>query len=294
MLSKRKQINRRHFSSQQRRYSGPIKDYTNPFFETKKKRTSRTNVQSSIPIKVKLIVLLILAVFVSIFWFIYYSKYFVIESVEARGGEELSPGDIEEIAWSQIRDSDFVLWQQKNIFIFNKEELLNTLNLKYSFNNIIISKKLPNKIIINYDEKEHSLIWLEKNIYYYTDLHGYVVDRIGDTPEEKHSPLIDNQSSRFIESTRAPVNQGFIDFAFILLDKLVNRQDMLIDRFIVEDDYTTLKIQIKDGPKLFFNIENDIDKQLSKIFTLKDEILKEDFYKKEYIDVRIGDSVYHR
>lgn len=295
MLSKRKQTNTKHRSfAKQRRYSSSVRTYTNPFFETKKKRSQGLSVESSIPMRIKLIILLVLGLFVLIFWLAFYSNYFVIKSIEARGGEGLNPRDIESIAWSQINDSAFILWPQKNIFIFDKEELIKTLNLKYSFNNIIVKKKLPNKIIINYNEKEYSLMWLEKDIYYYTDAHGYVIKRIGDAPENKDYPLIENKSSFFIESNRVAIDQVLIDYALTLFDKMASYPDMPIDRFIIEDDNTTLKVQLKDGPKLFFNITKDPDEQLNKIVTLKNEILKEDFDKKEYIDVRIGDRVYYR
>ncbi len=294
MLSKRKQANNQHSFAKQRRYSGSNKTYTNPFFESKKKRQQKSINKASIPLKVKIIIISVLSFFISIFYFSFYSSYFLIKSIEARGGEGLNPRDIETLAWSQINDSAFIPWQQKNIFIFDKEELIETLNLKYSFNDVIVNKKLPNKIIINYNEKEHSLMWLEKDIYYYTDIHGYVIERIGDKPEDKNYPLIENKSSFFIDSNRVAIDQVVIDYALLLLDKMSPYEDMLIDRFIIEDDNTTIKIQIKDGPKLFFNISGDADKQINKIVTLKNEILKEDFYKKEYIDVRIGDRVYHR
>jgi len=65
-----------------------------------------------------------------------------------------------------------------------------------------------------------------------------------------------------------------------------------IDHFIFDTNDNTLKIQITNGPKLYFDISGDIEKQLYKITALRNDILKDDFNKKDYIDVRIGDRVY--
>ncbi len=276
-----------------KKYSRSTKNYSNPFFEKKKKRSQRNN-KPVFSIKIKIIISIFLFCLFFLLWFLFYSNYFAIKTIEGRGAGRIDPRNIEKIAWSQISDSDFILWQQKNIFIFNKKELIKTLNLKFSFNDIIITKKLPDKIIIKFDEKQYSLVWLEKGIYYYIDAHGYVVDRIGDTSEEKDYPLIQNNTSFFIASNRISIDIKFLDYIFLLIDKIKNYNDLIIDRFLIDNNSNTLKVQIENGPQLFFDINSDIDKQLNKIITLKNEILKEDFYKKEYIDVRIGDRVYHR
>jgi len=49
-----------------------------------------------------------------------------------------------------------------------------------------------------------------------------------------------------------------------------------------------------DGPKIFFNTEEGIDKQINKLLVIKNEKLKDDFNGKEYIDLRYGDRVYYR
>ncbi len=293
MFSKRRQSNNHPFLKQ-KRYSSAERKYSNPFFETKKKQRRKTTGDPSILLRARLIGFVVLGFFFFLFWFSFYSNYFSIKSIEARGGEGIDHTILETIAWSQINDSNFVLWQQKNIFIFNKKELVKTLNFKYSFNDVVVNKKLPGKIIIDYNEKKYSFMWLEKGIYYYSDIEGYIIDQIGGVPEDKSYPLIENKSSFSIESNKLSINNDLINYAFLILDRMDSHKDIVIDRFIIENNDSTLKVKVKDGPELFFNINRDVDKQLNKIITLKNEILKDDFFKKEYIDVRIGDRVYHR
>jgi hypothetical protein len=51
---------------------------------------------------------------------------------------------------------------------------------------------------------------------------------------------------------------------------------------------------LKLGPAVYFNIEEDIDKQINKLIIIKNEKIKKDFNKKTYIDLRYGDRVYYR
>jgi cell division septal protein FtsQ len=278
----------------QKRFLQAEKKYSNPFFKPKKRRSHVIGSKSIFSLKVKLISAAVLSSVALLVWLFLYSHVFTIEYIEARGEGRLNPMGVEAIAWQQLDDSDFLLWPQKNIFIFDKQELKDTLNLKYSFNDIIVSKKLPDKLIVQYKEKEHSLIWQEKGIYFYTDNHGFIVERIGDKRGEKDYPLIVNDSSYFIDNNRVGIRQELIDNVFVLIDKLKGNETFKIDHFLVDDNSTTLKLKLKDAPFLYFNISADIDKQINKLMTLKNEILKEDFNKKEYIDVRTGDRVYYK
>ncbi len=279
--------------SRSNRYLKTEKKYSNPFFKSKKKHAIGGS-KLRIPTKAKLISSSLFLISILLVWLILYSGFFSIKFVEARGEGRLDPIAIELVAWKQIEDSNFLLWSQKNLFVFDKEELLNQLNLKYSFNGIIVSKKLPNKLLITFKEKEHSLIWQEKGIYYYTDNQGYIVERIGDQRGEKNYPLIVNASPVSIEGNRVGFERGVIDFVFQVIGRLKDNPEFLIDNFRVEEAGTTLICNLKNGPDLIFNTALDIDRQTNKLFALKNEILKDDFNKKEYIDVRTGDRVYYR
>jgi hypothetical protein len=51
---------------------------------------------------------------------------------------------------------------------------------------------------------------------------------------------------------------------------------------------------VKGGPFIFFNIKDDIDKQLAKLVLIRDKELMDNFNKKTYIDLRYGDKVYYK
>ncbi|MEA1963356.1 MAG: hypothetical protein U9M94_03930 [Patescibacteria group bacterium] len=267
------------------------KKYTNPFFQ-KSKKQKRRHASSSRILKISKLFLLGLILFIGLtIWFIFYSNFFSIKEIEVRGGDRINPELIKEVAWKQINDSYLVVIPQKNIFIFNKNKLKNTLEAKYVFNDLSIIKKIPDKIIIKFNEKAYALIIKEGDKYYYCGNKAEIIFEINNVVEinQKDYPIIEN----LIERTK--IEQEQIDYILKLFQEFKNyEKEFEINKFIIDDELNTVKVELLDGPKIFFNVRNEIEKQINKVIIIKNEKLKESFFDKEYIDVRIGDSIYYR
>ena len=267
------------------------KKYTNPFFQkSKKQKKYRTN--SSRILKISKFFLLGLIFFIgSTVWFVFYSNYFSIKEIEIRGGDKINPELIREAAWKQINDSYLVVIPQKNIFIFNKNKLKNTLENKYVFNNLLVVKKIPNKIIVEFNEKEYALILQSGDRYYYCSDKAEIISEIDNIIEisQKDYPIIKN----LIERTR--IKQEQIAYILELFQAFKDyEKEFKINKFIIDEELNTVKVKLLDGPKIFFSTKGEIEKQINKAVIIKNEKLKESFFDKEYIDVRIGDSIYYR
>ncbi|HAM87992.1 MAG: Cell division protein DivIB [Candidatus Falkowbacteria bacterium GW2011_GWC2_38_22] len=283
----------KNFRSQSRNYY-KSKKYTNPFFQESKKRKRHFALGLN---KANAATISGILVFCLLIWFLIYSKYFAISATEIKGEGRIDPAMIEKLVWEQINSSYFVLFPQKNIFIFNKNDLKSLLEERFAFNNLEIKKKIPNKLIIRFSEKEYAIIWQEGESYYYGDSQGYVITQLENTLEvnKKDYPLIQNQKTKKLSENSADIEERYISYVLELFKRFKASTEIPpLDFFIIDDDVNTVKIKLVDGPKLFFNINEDMDKQLNKVMIIKNEKLKEDFFKKEYIDVRIGDSIYIR
>jgi len=55
-----------------------------------------------------------------------------------------------------------------------------------------------------------------------------------------------------------------------------------------------LQIKLNGGPNIFFNIKDDLDKQLKKLSVIKQDKGDEYFKGLEYIDLRYGDRAYFK
>lgn len=270
------------------------KKYTNPFFQDTKKRRRRFGSRLN---KDKIIFSLCLVFMGLLIWFFMYSGYFAISATEVKGEGRIDPGLIEKIVWEQIGESYFIFLPQKNIFIFNKNKLRAAIQEKFALSNLEIEKKLPNKIIIRFIEKEYALIWQEGERYYYGDVHGDIITELANILDVNKSnyPLIQNQKSEKLEADLAGIEAPYLEYILNLFQILAAHKDNLpLDYFIIDNEQNKVKIKLLDGPKLYFNINEDANKQINKVLVVKEEKLKNDFFKKEYIDVSIGDSVYYR
>jgi len=281
-------------SNKNRGYKYSAKEYSNPFF-SKNKLKHKRRPQYHISRKVKIILLGFIILIILIIYFLFFSNYFEIKNTEINGEGEIDKNLIESIVYEQIDDSLYVFLPQKNIFIFNENELKRKLETKYSFDFLNIKKELPNKIIVEYREKKYSIIWSEDEKYYYVDKDGYVITETNILDiSEKNYPLIENQKDSRIYNNKAPVEQIYINYATELYKNFKNYDEFKIEKFILDSNINTIKIKLIDGPQIYFNINEPIEKQIKKLQIVKEEKLGDDFYKKEYIDVRYGDSVYYR
>ena len=229
-------------------------------------------------------------------YFLFYSNYFSINNITAAGAGRIDSAVIETIAWQQIEDNFLVIFPQKNIFLFSKKMLYKKLNSKYSFDSLVINKDLPNNLVIEYNEKKHAIIWQENENYYYIDDYGSLISEANLLEiSQKDYPIIKNESNDLIINNKITVEAVYFDYAKQLFSKFKDYEnEFKIERFVVDSDVNTLKAVLESGPVVYFNISEDVDKQVSKLLIIKNEKIKEDFNAKTYIDVRYGDSVYYR
>ena len=271
------------------------KEYTNPFFAKKKSRAKQFKVDI-VPAYIKAILIAIVIIALAAAWFLLYSSFFKIKNIEINNNGKMAREEIESIINEQMNSNKLIFLPQSNIFLFSKLGLLDRLEKKYSFDSVQIDKKLPNKLAVSLKEKQYAIIWHEDDKYYFGDIGGVIITETNVLDiKDKNYPIIDNLSNQKIADNKAPINQITVEFIIKLLQKLGEHKDEIKAlSFIIDDDLFTVKVNLENGPKLYFSTQGDIDKQLEKVLLIKKDQLKNDFFKKEYINVKIEDRVYYR
>ena len=269
------------------------KNYSNPFFRHKK----RIKIKSpSLTWRVKLIIFEIIILISGIIWFCCFSTYFAISAVDVIGAEKISIQDIKDLSRQQTEHRRFLFGSQKNLFFLNADELIKTLNEQYCLDNIVIKKKLPDTLIIEFREKIYSVIWHQSDKYYYIDETGNIIAETNPLEiKQKNYPLIDYQGEGEIIDKKIKDQNDKINFIIKLFNEFKKvKYSFKIERFIIDNELNTVKMIINQGPEVYFNIREDLKKQVTKLSVLINEKLKDDFNKKVYIDLRYGDRVYYR
>ncbi len=267
-------------------------NYLNPFFAKKGNKINSTTL--SIPKKAKIVSSIVLLVILALFIFLFYSSYFRIKNIEVEGQGNIDDGVIQKLAWEQINGNFFVFLPQKSINLFSKSRLRRNLTDKYYFDELSIEKVYPDVIRIEYIEKKYSLVWCEDDVYYYADDDGILLSEANLLEINYNDyPVVENKSSLKRANHEAQVSQSYIKYARELFEEFKNT-DIVIQKYIIDNDVNIVKAKVENGPLIFFNINGDVKKQIEKLVIIRDEKFKERFNEKEYIDVSVGDSVYYK
>jgi cell division septal protein FtsQ len=269
------------------------KKYLNPFFRRKKAKFY--NLSPSFNWRIRLIFLLILAIILGAIWFFFFAFYFNIKAIEVMGGKRIQAPALEGLVWEQTEERRFLAGSQKNINLFDKNELRERIQDKYSLENIAVDKKWPGKIIISIKERNPSLIWFEAEKYYYIDNKGNVISETDPIQiNQKDYPLIENRGGTKIFGKKVEAKSDDLFYAIKLFNEFKNNYKKFeIDRFIIDNDLNTIKLSVINGPQIYFNTTADINEQISELIIFIDRKLKDNFKNKDHIDLRFGDRVYY-
>ncbi len=276
------------------KFSG--REYENPFFENKKKFKSGFSFNFSLSRRIKILFYACLLVFMVLTASAAYSGYFDIKNIEITGDGRINIDDIRNIINGQTNDKFFHIISQKNIFLFNTHGLKQTLEKKYVFDSLDIKKDFPGALVVVFKEKTYAFILKEDEKFFYADKEGTVIDEISPLEvSSKAYPVVRNESQNKTTDGKISFNASYIGFALELFSEIKKYpDDFKVDSFIVDNDLKSLKLALTDGPRIFFNTDNNIGTQVDKLLILKREKLKDAFVKKEYIDLRYGESIYYR
>lgn len=282
-FSKNNQTNRRKI------FDYHEKKLENPFYSRKKKINHLGG------LKTKIITLAVLLLLLALSWFIFVSSFWKIKEVSINGLDRMSNNEILKLVNEQIGGRNWLIIPQNNLLFFNQSKFLSNVRNRYRFQDIQISKQWPSKLIVSVREKTLACIWNESEKYYYADTEGYILSEVSPLElTEKSHPLISNESPLKIDDGKIQVDASYILSAVDLFKKLSQKAglDIGVEKFIVDKDINTIKIQTNEGVKISFNTQDNLDRQIEKLLLIKNEKLKEDFKNKKYIDLRFGDKVY--
>lgn len=115
-------------------------------------------------------------------------------------------------------------------------------------------------------------------------------------PEEKENYLIienKNKKTLIKNEDKVSLKSDYLSFIFDLNKELKKYEDLAVDRFIIIDQYfNSVFVKLKEGPQLYFNVNLDINEQISNLFLIRNNKIQDKFKLLEYIDLRYGKKVF--
>ncbi|MFA6389334.1 MAG: hypothetical protein WCW77_02020, partial [Patescibacteria group bacterium] len=248
----------------------------NPFFNRPKKR-------NSLSAKAKIISFLVLFLMAGLIWILFFSKLFLINSLEIQGQPEEIKKAIEEKAWQETKKRRFLFFTEANLFIFDKNRLADSLKTDYAFDQLMINKSLFHKIKIEFHQKDFSLVWKEGDKYYFIDDKGVILKEADPLNiKTDNFPIIENQGEPLAENKKIGDELSRLDYTRNLFAAIKSNKDqeIKIEKFVIDKDAQTVKLLVNSGPQILFSIEAGMDGQLTRLFSLIKEKLKDEYLKK--------------
>ena len=107
--------------------------------------------------------------------------------------------------------------------------------------------------------------------------------------------MIENRGEMKVFEKNIKIDVAELNFIVKLFNEFKrDYKNYKIDRFILDSDLNAAKLALIDGPMIYFNTKEDMNKQIDKLSVIINEKLKDNFLNKTYIDLRYGDRVYYR
>jgi cell division septal protein FtsQ len=259
---------------------------------------------------------LLIGIIIFLYLFIF-SNFYNITDIQVSGNQIISTDDVLDITNQYISQNSFFIFKHKNIFVFNKNALKQRINEVIILDDLKVNKILPNIIKLTLQEKNSAVKWLTNDKEYLVDNQGQVIKQyyVSSTPaifnlktgntslNTATQPEIESRFVRIRNLSSQTVNLGDLvlkpeNVSFILnLQAKIKDVDYLkfteIDVPNVFPQY--LSLIMAEGWQIQFNLEDSLEAQLKRLNLLIDQkIKKENLKKLEYIDLRLGESIYYK
>jgi cell division septal protein FtsQ len=238
----------------------------------------------------KFIILFFLIVLISgLFYFVFLSGIFEVKNIILVNNRSISLQEVEKTITPAYK-KNFLGLQFNNILFFDIKEAELLLLQNYSrLSSVKITKKLPDTLEIEVQEREGGLVWETGDKRYLIDIEGVVFSEcLGESNLPK---VIDSKKLPVVLNSQI-VSSDFVNFVLGLTDKLPKEGISIVSITVPESTYD-LWVKTKEGFDIYFDVTRNLDPQLAKLKVLLKEIGGERNYI-QYIDLRIENKIFYK
>ena len=233
--------------------------------------------------------------FIFLFWFFLAAPFWNLKKVQISGLTRTTNIDLEKTVWDQTASTSWLFFRQSNIFMFDEEGAANTILSSYNFAGVEVEKKWPNTINIKVSERPYSFIFQEGTQLNYASADAYLIKEppVNEDDKKKYF-ILENKNSLSLISDRDKINitTTYLDFIKNLYNLLIIYPELPVERFIIDQEFNTIKVKFSNGPLVYFNVKDAAAKQVELLLLVKKEKIKDNFSKTNYIDLRYGDRIF--
>jgi cell division septal protein FtsQ len=263
------------------------KNFNNPFFHKKNKGAEAKRWRW-------LLIAIILLILTAI-WFIFAAPLWRLEEINVSGLTRVSDTELRRVINDEMQNRRGLLFTEKNIFLFRSAAATENILAAYNFSGAEITKKLPRALEVKVTERPYSFIFQEGSNYYYASSDAYIIKDPAVAEEDKTRYLVlenKNFGTMITASEKINVASDYLNFVLDLSRRLAAYPELAVEKFIIDQEFNTIKVKFISGPIVFFNTKEEAGLQVNRLWLVKKEKIKDNFSRTNYIDLRYGDKIF--
>lgn len=231
---------------------------------------------------------ILLLIFIgTIFYFLIFSSFFQVEKIIVSGEKKVSKEEIVAIVEENL-EKKILFFPSRSIFLVNlnkiREDISNTLP---KIAEIEMSRTFPDALNILVIERLSLATWCQEERCFFLDKEGIIFEETSEI--SPNNIKIKDLREKKLELGEKVLEKEILDSIGEIEIKLRENLKINIEEFIIASD-ERLNVKTNEGWEIYFNLEGDLDWQLTKLnLVLKEKIPPEKRKDLEYIELRFGD-----
>lgn len=260
----------------------------------------------------------------------FFHPFFQIKSLDGAGLNRIEKTEFEQSINGIIDYKKFFILPGRSYFLVNTKEVEQILKEKYPLNSVTITKKFPDSLLYEVEEKISTIIYDNGREYSYIGLDGKLVEKIlnvqeGEWYEIKETvtstnergeevseervkerfhvpnvdtikaqmgdyPIIFDSRAQSAEVNQTVLNPETVKTTILWFNYLQKRAGVPFAYLVLENELRDATIETGEGWRIHINLGSEIEAQVERL----DFLLREKIHRKnlEYIDLRYGEKVY--
>lgn len=224
--------------------------------------------------------------------------------------QEINRG-VEELVYSQLEKTKWLIFGQDNILLFSKADLKKSITTNYFFKDIKIKKHLFHEIEVIIDHQASGIIWSVNSEQYYLNLDGIAIKKLSadDLNTQKFEdgteliraqsatgdyPLIYDKTNNNIELGKPATSDQMVKFVVLLTQALKVESDFIILHYYTDKPFfPEITMVTKEGWEAKFKVDDNPFKQVKLLNSILMQKVK-DRDGLEYVDLRFGEKIFYK
>lgn len=277
----------------QRDYS--YKQYQNPLFQ-------RGSGNRRFSLRKILVTAGVAAVAVGWIWFLGFSRFFDVTTINVAGNQRLAPWEIQDAVKEIMSERRWFVFPKKNLLVLSENDLVRQLGDRFVLESVVVTKKPPRTIDISIKERVSSVLMrTPSGSKAILDLDGTAIrvyaqgERVED--EILGLPTIIDDRDEKISLRERAVHPLVVSSAISMPNVMKSHFDGSLaaaEIHIESKDSHTLRLVTGEGWAIYADALQTLDPQIANVVTILETKVGNDRPKLDYIDVRFGDKIFFK